>query len=78
MSAAHTVCRSCRRVAAAGPRERCGHCGGVVEVYAAGWEAEARAAGLWFAFMREAREPEREGDGLARVDYTDPYFKEGR
>lgn len=73
-----TVCLRCRAVAA-GVWPQCVECGAAGgEYYATRVEGEARAAGLWFGRLREMREPERPEDGMARVDYTDPYFKEGR
>ena len=75
-----TVCLRCRAVSA-GVWPQCVECGagpGSEEYYATRVEGEARAAGLWFERLRMEREPERPEDGMARVDYTDPYFKEGR
>lgn len=48
-----------------------------VEAYATRAEALARGVGLWFASLRGVG-PDRAGDGLQPVDYTDPYFREGR
>ena len=75
-----TVCVRCRAVSA-GVWPQCVECGaglGSAEYYETRVEGEARAAGLWFGRLREMRVPERPEDGMARVDYTDPYFKEGR
>ena len=89
-----TVCLRCRAVSAGvaqvcpAPMPPVGGPGGAVEAWPCGSEAveyyetrvegEARAAGLWFGRLREMRVPERAEDGMARVDYTDPYFKEVR
>ena len=75
-----TVCVRCRAVAV-GVWPQCVECGagpGSEEYYETRVEGEARAAGLWFERLRLERVPERAEDGMARVDYTDPYFKEGR
>ena len=76
-----TVCLRCRAVAA-GVWPQCVECGAAGgEYYATRVEGEARAAGLWFGRLREMRtqggQPDR-ADGVSAVDYTDPYFKEGR
>jgi len=46
------------------------------ESYGSHAEALARGVGLWFASLRGTG-PDR-GDTVQPVDYTDPYFKEGR